>query len=188
MSPSVCTANINLGKSFTLVGYLLFYLISIGARVIIQTENLPGIVGSVFDAKGVREIPVLDAWIYDDGKPCYLLVSADGPLTSPSPALAFCTATIVVTSPNLQPKLSLNAWQKQYNAYQFVAPPPSCPEVVYLLYVECFKLLLLVCLLSPLDLGPKFGSTTATLSIGCIENGPEISDTADVITKARFLT
>jgi hypothetical protein len=119
-----------------------------GARVILQTENFPGIVGSVFDAKGVREIPALDAWIYDDGKPCYLLVSADGPLTSPSPALAFCTATIVVTSPNLKPKSDLNAWQKQVNAYQFIAPPLSCPEVVYLLYVECFKLPLLVCLLS----------------------------------------
>jgi hypothetical protein len=83
-----------------------------GARVILQTENFPGIVGSVFDTKGVREIPTLDAWIYDDGKPCYLLVSADGPLTSPSPALAFCTAIIVVTSPDLGPKPDLNTWQK----------------------------------------------------------------------------
>jgi hypothetical protein len=157
-----------------------------GARVILQTESLPGIVGSVFDADGVHEISALDAWIYKDNKPSYLLVSADGPLTSPSPALALCTATIVVTSPNLNP--NLNAWQKQANAYQFVAPPPSCPEVVYLLYVECFKLLLLGCLLSPLDLVPKFGSTTTTLSIGCIENGPEISDAAAVIAKAQCFT
>jgi hypothetical protein len=110
-----------------------------GARVILQTENFPGIVGSVFDAKGVREIPALDAWIYDDGKPCYLLVSADGPLISPSPALAFCTATIVVTSPNLKSKSVLNAWQKQVEAKRFVAPPPSCLEVVYLLYVKFFN-------------------------------------------------
>ena len=109
-----------------------------GARVILQTENLPGIVGSIFDAKGVREIPTLDAWVYDDGKPCYLLVSADGPLTFPSPALAFCTATIVVTS-NLKPKFNLNAWQKHAEAERFVATSPSCLEVVYLLYVKFFN-------------------------------------------------
>ena len=111
---------INPGKSVTLVGYLLFYLIAMGARVILQTESLPSIVGSVFDADGVHEISALDAWIYKDNKPCYLLVSADGPLTSPSPALAFCTATIVVTSPNLKSKSDLNAWRKQAKAHQFV--------------------------------------------------------------------
>jgi hypothetical protein len=110
-----------------------------GARVILQTESLPGIVGAVFDADGVRETSARDALVYQDNKPCYLLVSADGPLTSPLPALAFCTATIVVTSPNLKSKSGLNAWQKQAGADQFVAPPPSCPEVVYLLYVESFN-------------------------------------------------
>ena len=110
-----------------------------GARVILQTEAFPGIVGTVFDADGVRETSARDALIYRDNKPCYLLVSADGPLTSPLPALDFCTATIVVTSPELEPKSSLNAWRKQAQAYQFVTPPPSCPEVVYLLYVESFN-------------------------------------------------
>ena len=110
-----------------------------GVRVILQTENDPSTVGFVFDADGVRDISARDARIYADGKPCYLLVSADGPQTSPSPALEFCTATIVATSPNLKSKPNLNAWKKQSYACQFVATPPSCSEVVYLLYVEFFK-------------------------------------------------
>ena len=107
-----------------------------GARVILQTEGVPGIVGTVFDTDGVRKTSALDALDYIDGKPCYLLVSADGPRTSPLTVLDFCTATIVVTSPNLKTKHGLNSWQKQAKAYQFVAPPPSCLEIVYLLYVE----------------------------------------------------
>ena len=109
-----------------------------GARVILQIESLPGIVGIVFDADGVRETSARNALIYKDNKPCYLLVSADGPLTSPLPAFDFCTTTIAVTS-NLKTKRSLNSWQKQHKAYQFVAPPPSCSEVVHLLYVKSFN-------------------------------------------------
>ena len=115
-----------------------------GIRVILQTRDDRGM---VFDASGVREVSVQDAWTYMDGKPCYLLVSADGRMTFPSPDFAFCTVTIVVTSPNLKSKPILNAWRKQSQADQFVAPPPSCAEVVYLLYVEFFKCLSLVCLL-----------------------------------------
>jgi hypothetical protein len=110
-----------------------------GARVILQSEGPPGIVGIVFDADGVRETSARDALIYKDNKPCYLLVSANDPRISPLQPFDFCTATIVVTSPNLKTNESLKSWQKQAKAYQFVAPPPSCPEVVYLLYVESFN-------------------------------------------------
>jgi hypothetical protein len=96
-------------------------------------------VGFVFDDDGVRGVSGFDAENYADGKPCCLLVSADGPNISPLPALAFCTATIVVTSPNMKSKIDLNAWRKQEKAKQFVAPPPSCLEVVYVLYVKFFK-------------------------------------------------
>jgi hypothetical protein len=134
----------SLGKSVTLVGYLLFYLIAMGVRVILQTEGDSGIVGFVFDADGVRGISARDAWNYADGKPCLLLVSADGPRTYPSPDLGFCNATIVVTSPNMKTKSDLHAWRKQVEASQFFAPPPSCLEVVYLLYVKFSEQLLLV--------------------------------------------
>ena len=109
-----------------------------GVRVILQAGK-GGRLGIIFDDDGVRGISVHDALDYADGKPCCLLVSADGPDTSPLHALGFCTATIVVSSPNLKSKPCLKSWRKQANAYQFVAPPPSCPEVVYLLYVEFFK-------------------------------------------------
>ena len=65
-------------------------------------------------------------------------MSADGPETSPLPVLGFCTATIVVTSPNMKTKSNLNAWEKQAEAERFVATSPSCLEVVYLLYVKFF--------------------------------------------------
>jgi hypothetical protein len=94
--------------------------------------------GFAFDADGVHEIRAVDAWRYADGKPCYLLVSADDSLTYPLPVFGSCAATIVVTSPNLKSKSHLNTWRKQDDVDQFVAPPPSCAEVVYLLYVECF--------------------------------------------------
>jgi hypothetical protein len=139
MPPSVCIANINPGKSVTLVGYLLFYLIAMGARVILQAEDDPSTIGYIFDADGVRGISIHNAWNYADGKPCLLLVSADGPRTFPLPAFNFCNATIVVTSPNMKTKSDLRAWRKQVVAEQFVAPPPSCLEVVYLLYVKFFK-------------------------------------------------
>jgi hypothetical protein len=109
-----------------------------GVRVILQTEGC-GRLGIIFDDDGVRGISIHDAENYADGRPCCLLVSADGPLTSPLPDLGFCTSTIVVTSPNLKSKPQLNAWRKQANAHQFVATPPSCLEVVYLLYVKFFK-------------------------------------------------
>jgi hypothetical protein len=110
-----------------------------GVRVILQAEDDTGLVGFIFDADGVRGITRHDAWDYIDGKPCLLLVSADGPQTYPLSILGFCNATIVVTSPNMKTKSRLRAWQKQALAEQFVAPPPSCLEVVYLLYVKFFK-------------------------------------------------
>jgi hypothetical protein len=110
-----------------------------GVRVILQSESNSGIIGFIFDADGVRGITALKAWDYADGKPCVLLVSADGPNTYPLLDLRFCSATIVVTSPNMRTKSLLRAWGKQTVANQFVAPPPSCLEVVYLLYVKFFK-------------------------------------------------
>jgi hypothetical protein len=110
-----------------------------GVRVILQTEDDIGIVGFIFDTNGVRGITRYEAWNYADDKPCLLLVSADGPYTYPLPIFNFCHATIVVTSPNMKPKSQLRAWQKQVVAEQYVAPPPSCLEVVYLLYVKFFN-------------------------------------------------
>jgi hypothetical protein len=110
-----------------------------GVRVILQAEDDTDIVGFIFDADGVRGISKHDAWSYIDGKPCLLLVSADGPRTYPLSSFGFCNATIVVTSPNMKTKSNLHAWRKQVVAKQFVAPPPSCLEVVYLLYVKFFK-------------------------------------------------
>ena|SRR2546423_1143387 len=122
----------------TLVGYLLFYLIAMRVRVILQTGT-GGRLGIIFDDDGVRGISVRDTDKYVDGKPCCLLVSADGPWASPLEDLDFCSAAIVVTSPNLKSKSGLNAWQKQAEAERFIATPPSCLEVVYLLYVKFFK-------------------------------------------------
>ena len=95
--------------------------------------------GIIFDDHGVRGISVHDTDKYIDDKPCCLLVDADGPWTSPLEDLDFCSASIVVTSPHLKPKSELNAWQKQVGAKRFVATPPSCLEVVYLLYVKFFN-------------------------------------------------
>jgi hypothetical protein len=104
-------------------------------RVILQTETS----GIIFDDDGVRGISArdIDTYRYIDGKPCCLLVSADGPKTSPLEAFDFCNATIVVTSPNLNSHLE--SWEKQVRAKRFVATPPSCLEMVYLLYVKFFK-------------------------------------------------
>ena len=117
-----------------------FYLNALGVRVILQTPT-PSLqrLGFIFDNNGVREVSLHDAEIYNDGKPCYLLVNTDGKVESPSPALDFCSNVIVVTSPNLRSKLDLKEWKKQVGAVQFIAPPPSCLEVVYLLYVKLFK-------------------------------------------------
>jgi hypothetical protein len=106
-------------------------------RIILQTKS-GGRLGIIFDDDGVRGISARDI---DDleGKPCCLLVSADGPDISPLEDFAFCSATIVVTSPNLKSKSELNAWQKQFRAKRFVATPPSCLEVVYLLCVKFFN-------------------------------------------------
>ena len=107
-------------------------------RIILQTGT-GGRLGIVFDDYGVRGISVRDTDKYVDGKPCCLLVSADGPRTEPFEDLDFCSAAIVVTSPNLESKSGLNAWQKQVEAERFVATPPSCLEVVYLLCVKFFN-------------------------------------------------
>src|SRR5947207_12440508 len=125
----------NVGKTVALVGYLLFYLNALGARVILQTNSKHGL-GVIFDDDGVRGISEDEALIYKDGKPCYLLVSADGKIEYPR--LKFCK-TIAVTSPNLPSKLNLKEWSKQSRAKNFIAPPPSCLETVYLMYVELFN-------------------------------------------------
>jgi hypothetical protein len=110
-----------------------------GVRVILQAEEGGERLGIIFDDDGVRGISVRDIDDLAQGKPCCLLVSADGPQTSPSPQLGFCAAAIVVTSPNLESKPNLKAWFKQAEADRFVATSPSCLEVVYLLYVKFFK-------------------------------------------------
>ena len=108
-------------------------------RIILQTGT-GGRLGIVFDGDGVRGISVRDIDKYVDGKPCCLLVSADDPLTEPFEDLDFCSAAIVVTSPNLKSKLGLKAWEKkQVEAKRFVATPPSCLDVVYLLCVKFFN-------------------------------------------------
>ena len=101
-------------------------------RVILQTGTLK-LRGILFDDDGVRSITVQNAEDYADHKPCCLLVSADGENTYPLQDLGFCTAKIVVTSPNLMSKSRLKGWEKQAQAERFVATPPSCLEVVYLL-------------------------------------------------------
>ena len=103
----------------------------------LQTPSSTKRLGFIFDDNGVRE--VYNAETYNDGKPCYLLVSADGKLESPSPELDFCSNVIVVTSPNLKSKLDLKEWKKQVEAEEFIAPQPLCLEVVYILYVKLFK-------------------------------------------------
>jgi hypothetical protein len=111
---------------------------TIRVRVILQTGQ-GGRLGIIFDDDGVRGISVRNIDELAKGKPCCLLVSADGPQTSPSPEFDFCAAAIVVTSPNLKSKPMLNAWFKQAEAERFVATSPSCLEVVYLLYVKFFN-------------------------------------------------
>ena len=95
----------------------------------------------IFDDDGVRGISArdMDTYRYADGKPCCLLVSVDGSHTSPMQAFGFYTPTIVVTSPNLKSESRLKDWEKQAEAERFVATPPSCPEVVYLLCVKFFN-------------------------------------------------
>ena len=89
MPSSVCIANYNPGKSVALVRYLLFYLIARGERIILQSEKSNGRLGFVFDDDGVREVFAHNSHIYDDGRPCCLLVSADGEIVSPSDDLDF---------------------------------------------------------------------------------------------------
>ena len=139
MPSSVCIANYNPGKSVALVGYLLFNLVARGERTILQSEHKDGRLGFVFDDDGVREVFPHNSNIYKYGKPCVLLVNADGKEISPAVNLAFCDRTIVVTSPNMKPKSRLTTWTKQIDAERFIAPPPSCLETVYLMYVEFFK-------------------------------------------------
>ena len=121
------------------MGYLLFYLIARGARVILQSETLNGNLGYVFDDDGIREVSWDDASSYDDGRPCYLLVNADFSGIYPSPALDFCDRIIVVTPPNIESRPDLKSWKEQASAELFIVPPFSRLEVVYLLYVELFK-------------------------------------------------
>jgi|ERR1700722_4503494 hypothetical protein len=109
-------------------------------RIILQTGTA-GYLGIIFDDDGVRGISArdIDKYVYVDGKPCCLLVNADAPWASPSKDLDFCSTAIVVTSPNLKSKPELNSWRDQVEAERFVATPPSCLEVVYLLCVKFFN-------------------------------------------------
>jgi hypothetical protein len=138
MPSSVCIANYNPGKSVALVGYLLFYLIAHGERIILQSKTPNDGLGCMFDDDGIHEVFRRNAYKYNDGKPCYLVVSADGPGIYPSHTLSFCDRIIVVTSPNLTSKPELKNWMKQHEAREFIAQPPLCHEVVYLLYVKLF--------------------------------------------------
>ena len=139
MPSSVCIANYNPGKSVALVGYLLFNLVARGERTILQSEHKDGHLGLLFDHDGVHEVFAGNSYSYADGKPCCLLVNADGKIVSPLDEFDFCDRTIVVTSPNMKSKPALENWRKQFKAERFIAPPPSCHEVVYLLYVKLFK-------------------------------------------------
>jgi hypothetical protein len=105
----------------------------LGERTILQSEHPNGRLGFAFDDKGVHEVFPHNSDDYDDDEPCYLLVNADGKTIYPSDAFDFCERTIVVTSPNVKAKVELENWRKQVRAKQFIAPPPTCLEVVYLL-------------------------------------------------------
>jgi len=136
----VCIANYNPGKSVALVGYLLFYLIANSERTLLQSDLGDGSLGFVFDNDGVHEVFQHNHKSYRDGKPCCLLVSADGKMVHPLPQLGWCDRTIVVSSPNMKSKPDLKTWMDQNEETErFIAPPPSCLEVVYVLYVELFK-------------------------------------------------
>jgi hypothetical protein len=133
-------ANYNPGKSVALVGYLLFYLIANGERTLLQSERKNGRLGFVFDNDGVHEVFPHNSDSYCDGKPCCLLVSADGNKVHPLAEFGWCDRTIVVSSPNMESKPDLKTWMSQTEETEkFIAPPPSCLEVVYVLYIKLFK-------------------------------------------------
>jgi hypothetical protein len=60
-------------------------------------------------------------------------------MAHPLAELGWCDRTIVVSSPDMESKPDLKTWMSQTSAEEFIAPPPSCLEVVYVLYVELFK-------------------------------------------------
>ena len=135
---SICIANYNPGKSVTIVSHILFYLIARGERVILQDQS-EGRIGILFDndKNAICEVSKHNSRRYRDGRPCWLLVSADEDL-SPISEFLFCHRVIVVSSPNMVKKKDLKEWMKQSLATTFISPPPSCLEVVYLLYVKLF--------------------------------------------------
>jgi len=146
MPSSVCIANYNPGKSVALVGYLLFYLIALGERVILQDKRDSGRLGFFFDEKGVREITTANFDMFDefdddftDDRPCWLLVNADGKEASPLLAFNFCNREVVVSSPNIETKPGLKSWSNQELPQKFISPPPPCHEVVWHVYVKVFK-------------------------------------------------
>ena len=132
-------SEIQVAVSFTLilalVGYLLFYVIANGERTLLQSDLGDGSLGFVFDNDGVHEVFQHNHKSYRDGKPCCLLVSADDRV-HPLAELGWCDRTIVVS---MKSKPDLKTWMSQTRAEKFIAPPPSCLEVVYVLYVELFK-------------------------------------------------
>jgi len=138
---SVCIANYkyNPGKSITIVSHILFYLIARGERVILQ-EQSGGRIGLLFDndKNAIHQVSKKNSWRYMDGRPCWLLVSADEN-KSPISEFNFCERAIVVSSPNMVKNKDLKEWVKQSQAKTFVSPPPSCLEVVFVLYVKLFE-------------------------------------------------
>src|SRR5262249_38325104 len=105
----------------------------------LQSETTNDGLGYMFDDSGVHEVFKQTASRYDDGKPCYLLVSADDEEIVPTNALNFCEKIIVVTSPDLEKKKRLKRWKKSRHGKDFIDLPPKCHEVVYLLYVKLFR-------------------------------------------------
>lgn len=96
-----------------------------------SSQHNKGRLGFAFDNDNVREVPIYNSEKYNDGYPWWLLVNADNQ-KSPSMALDFCEKAIVVN-------LDLREWKKQFRAKKFISPPPSCLEVVYLLYAKIFN-------------------------------------------------
>jgi len=139
LAPKSIQVNPSSQQCHLVLSFLVFpLLIARGERTILQSEHKDGRLGFVFDDNGVREVSAHNSRNYKDDKSCCLLVSADGKMVYPFDEFDFCDTTIVVTSPNMRPKLNLENWRKQFKAGQFIAPPPSCHEVVYLLYIKLY--------------------------------------------------
>jgi hypothetical protein len=103
LAPLVCLANYNLGKSFALIGYLLFYLNTLRKCVILQIPTSPSPrLGLIFDNLSIRELSIYNYYdSYRNGKLYYLFVGVDGREEYLYPKLNLYSNIIVVTSLNL---------------------------------------------------------------------------------------